>query len=149
MFKNVRQYLNNFKQFLLRGNVVDLAVAVAVGGAFTAVVNALVKDIITPLIAAVGGKPDFSKMSFSVHNSAFLYGDFLNTLITFLLEATVIYFLIVVPVNRLVAAMHHDPTPSPTTRHCPECLSEIPMEATRCRFCTTKVKAEKVPANVQ
>lgn len=148
MFKNVQEYLNNFKQFLLRGNVVDLAVAVAVGGAFTAVVNALVRDLITPLIAAIGGKPDFAKYSFTVNKSAFMYGDFINTLLIFLIEATLIYFLIVVPVNRLVTLMHLRPTPNPTTRHCPECLSEIPMEATRCRYCSSKVLAEKVPANV-
>ena len=139
--------LSGFKQFLLRGNVVDLAVAVVVGAAFNGVVQAMVKDLITPLIAAIGGKPDFSKQSFVLHNSVFSYGDFVNALISFMLIAAVVYFFVVSPINRLVQLMNRDKeTEDPTTRKCPECLSEIPMEASRCKFCTAEVKPQKLPA---
>ena len=130
--------LKGFKNFLMRGNVVDLAVAVVIGLAFGALVNALVKDLITPLIAAVGGKPDFSAIVFKVNGSKFLPGDFLNALIAFLMVATAIYFFVVTPMNALMARMKRgDVPPDPTTKNCPECLSEIPIAARRCAFCTS------------
>jgi large conductance mechanosensitive channel len=137
--------LREFRAFVLRGNMVDLAVAVVIGTAFTAVVNALVADIITPLIAAVGGKPDFSRLAFTINGSRFAYGDFLNALLTFLLVATVVFFLVVKPVNALMAALTPDESqPDAPTRPCPECLSQIPRAATRCASCTTEV--EPAPA---
>jgi large conductance mechanosensitive channel len=128
--------LRGFKAFLLRGNVVDLAVAVVIGAAFTAVVTAFVKDLITPLIAALFGKPDFSSLHFTINNSKFLYGDFLNAIIAFVLVAAVIYYFVVLPINALIERSHrHDQPADPTTKKCPECLSEIPIEAKRCAFC--------------
>jgi large conductance mechanosensitive channel len=133
-----RQMLKGFRDFLMRGNVVDLAVAVVVGGAFGAVVTALVKDLITPLIAAIAGKPDFSAIVFEVNGSKFLIGDFLNALVAFLMVATAIYFFVVTPVNALMARVKRgDVPPDPTTKKCPECLSEIPIAARRCAFCTS------------
>jgi large conductance mechanosensitive channel len=130
--------LKGFRDFLMRGNVVDLAVAVVVGGAFGAVVTALVKDLITPLIAALFGKPDFSAIVFEVNGSKFLIGDFLNALVAFLMVATAIYFFVVTPVNALMARVKRgDVPPDPTTKKCPECLSEIPLAARRCAFCTS------------
>jgi large conductance mechanosensitive channel len=132
--------LREFRAFILRGNMVDLAVAVVIGTAFTAVVNALVRDIITPLIAAIGGKPDFGDLAFTINGSRFAYGDFLNALLTFLLVATVVFFLVVKPVNTLMAALTPDePEPEAPTRPCPDCLSQIPRAATRCAFCTSEV----------
>ena len=131
--------LRDFKTFLLRGNVVDLAVAVVVGAALLAVVQALVTDLVTPLIAALGGKPDFAALSFTVNGSSFLYGHFLNAVITFLIVALVVFFFVVVPVNALISRSRREPTPDPTTRKCPECLGEIPLAATRCMFCTAQV----------
>ncbi len=132
--------LKDFKQFILRGNVVDLAVAVVVGAAFGAVVTALVKDFVTPLIAAIGGQPDFSGLSFTINNSRFLYGDFLNAVISFLLIAAVIFFFVVQPINHMVKRAARNKTPEdPTEKKCPECLSNIPVKATRCAFCTSKV----------
>jgi large conductance mechanosensitive channel len=132
--------LREFRAFVLRGNMVDLAVAVVIGTAFTAVVNALVKDIITPLIAAVGGEPNFGRLAFTINGSRFAYGDFLNALVTFLLVATVMFFLVVKPVNALMAALTPgEPEAGSPTRPCPECLSQIPNAATRCAFCTTEV----------
>lgn len=132
--------LREFKQFVMRGNVVDLAVAVVIGTAFAAVVAAFVADIITPLIAAIFGKQDFGNLSFTINNSKFLYGDFINALITFLSVAAAIFFFVVKPLNVLEARRAQGaPTESPTTRSCPECLSEIPIAATRCAFCTTEV----------
>ena len=126
------------KQFLLRGNVLDLAVAVVVGGAFGAVVTALVKDLVTPLIAAIVGSPDFSALQFEINGSKFLIGDFINALLSFLLIAIAVYFFVVVPVNAMVARMHRGETPpDPTTKQCPECLSEVPIAAKRCAFCTS------------
>ena len=130
--------LKGFKQFVLRGNVLDLAVAVVIGGAFGAVVTALVKDLITPLIAAIAGKPDFSAIAFAVNGSQFAVGDFINAVIAFLLIAAAIYFFVVAPVNALVARMHRgEAPPDPTTKKCPECLSEVPIAARRCAFCTS------------
>ena len=129
--------MKGFRAFLLRGNLVDLAVAVVVGVAFNSVVQALVADLITPLIAAVGGKPDFSKLSFTVNHSTFLYGAFLNALISFIVVAAVVYFLIVAPVSKLLTIVTRNQ--AATERACPECLSQIPIAATRCMYCTTTV----------
>ena len=130
--------MKGFKQFILRGNVLDLAVAVVMGAAFGAVVTALVKDLITPIIAAIVGKPDFSNIQFEVNGSKFLIGDFINALVSFLLIAAAIYFFVVLPVNTLVARMKRgEVPPDPTTKRCPECLSEVPIAARRCAFCTS------------
>lgn len=128
--------LKGFKQFLLRGNVVDLAVAVVIGGAFGAVVTALVKDLLTPLIAAIVGQPDFSAIQFTVNGSQFLIGDFVNAVVTFLLVAAAVYFFVVAPMNALAARRRSGEAPAdPTTKKCPECLSEVPIAARRCAFC--------------
>lgn len=126
-----------FKQFILKGNVLDLAVAVVIGGAFGAVVSAFVKDLLTPLIASMGGKPDFSSLSFTLNNSRFMYGDFVNSIISFLIIGFAVYFMVVVPANRLMA--RSKPAVVPTTRKCPECLSEVPLQARRCAFCTSAI----------
>jgi len=132
--------LKGFKEFVLRGNVVDLAVAVVIGGAFGAIVTALVKDLLTPLIAALVGKPDFSALTFTINNSKFLYGDFLNAVVSFVLIAAAIYFFIVVPVNALNARMRKPAPPAaPATKECPECLSAIPIGARRCAHCTSVI----------
>ena len=132
--------LKGFKEFILRGNVVDLAVAVVIGGAFGAVVAALVKDLLTPLIAALVGKPDFSAIKFTVNGSEFLIGDFINALIAFILVAAAIYFFVVAPMNAITARRRRgEPSPDPTTKKCPECLSEVPIAARRCAFCTQPV----------
>jgi large conductance mechanosensitive channel len=132
------QMLKGFKNFLMRGNVIDLAVAVVIGGAFGAVVTALVKDLITPLIAALFGKPDFSAIVFEVNGSKFLLGDFVNAVVAFLMVATAIYFFVVLPVNTVMARIKRgEVPPDPTTKKCPECLSEIPLAARRCAFCTS------------
>jgi large conductance mechanosensitive channel len=134
--------LREFKQFIMRGNVVDLAIAVVIGTAFAAVVAAFVADIITPLIAAIFGKPNFGNLSFTINKSTFLYGNFINALITFLSVAAAIFFFVVKPLNVLEARRARgEPTESPTTRPCPECLSEIPIAANRCAFCTSEVPA--------
>ena len=130
--------LKGFRQFLLRGNVIDLAVAVVIGGAFGAVVTALVKDLITPLIAAIVGKPDFSAITFAINGSQFPIGDFINALVSFLLIATAVYFFIVVPMNAFIARMRRgEAPPDPTTKKCAECLSDVPIGARRCAFCTS------------
>jgi large conductance mechanosensitive channel len=129
--------MKGFKAFLLRGNVVDLAVAVVIGVAFAAVVTAFVKDLVTPLIAALGGQPDFASLYFTVHNSRFLYGDFIDAILAFLVIAAVIYFFVVLPINALVERSRKEPPADPTTKKCPECLSEIPVGAHRCAFCTS------------
>jgi large conductance mechanosensitive channel len=130
--------LSGFKQFVLRGNVLDLAVAVVVGAAFGAVVTAFVKDLLTPLVAAIFGQPDFSAISFTVNGSTFLIGDFLNSFIAFLTIAVAVYFFVVAPVNALVARVRRNQTPpDPTTKICPECLSTVPIAARRCAFCTS------------
>lgn len=132
--------LKDFKKFILRGNVVDLAVAVVIGAAFTSIVTALVKDLITPLIAALVGEHDFSKLYFTVNGSQFMYGDFINAVISFLLVASVVFFFVVQPVNKLVAyGNRNKQSDDPTTKKCPECLSEIPVKATRCAHCTSKL----------
>ncbi len=131
--------MKGFKEFILRGNVLDLAVAVVMGAAFGAVVTALVKDLITPIIAALVGKPDFSNIFFSVNGSKFLIGDFINAIVAFLLIAAAVYFFVVLPVNTLLARIKRGEAPpaDPTTKKCPECLSEIPIAAHRCAFCTS------------
>jgi large conductance mechanosensitive channel len=138
----MRSLLQEFKQFILRGNLVDLAVAVVIGTAFGAVVTALVADVITPLIAAVGGQPDFSSLKLKLHGSTFRYGHFLNALLTFLLISAVIFFLVLKPVNLLMARHKVEHPVEAETRSCPECLSDIPVAATRCAFCTSRVRQE-------
>jgi large conductance mechanosensitive channel len=129
--------MQGFRKFILRGNVVDLAVAVVIGASFGAVVQALVKDLITPLVGAAGGVPDFSALYFSVNESKFQIGDFINSLLAFLLLAVVVYFLVVLPVSSLIERV--SPAPVATTRECPFCLSKIPIKARRCAFCTSEV----------
>ena len=129
--------MKGFKAFLLRGNVVDLAIAVVIGVAFGAVVTAFVKDLVTPLIAAIGGKPDFGSLYFTINNSKFMYGDFFNAVISFLIIAAVIYFFVVLPINALIARSRKEPPADPTTKKCTECLSDIPIGARRCAFCTS------------
>jgi large conductance mechanosensitive channel len=133
--------MNDFKAFILRGNVVDLAVGIIIGAAFGAVVNALVKDLFTPLIAAIFGKPDFSAIKFTINNSQFLIGDFINVVIAFLTIALVVFFFVVRPVNALMARRKTEMPVDPTTHECPYCLSSIPTKATRCPFCTSDVSA--------
>ena len=130
--------VREFRDFILRGNVVDLAVAVVIGVAFAAVVTSLVEDIITPIIAAIGGQPDFSALDFEINNSVFRYGAFINSVIAFLIVAAVIFFLVVKPMNAMLARVRKPETAvEPTTRKCPECKSDIPLGARRCPFCTT------------
>ncbi len=132
--------LSGFKQFILRGNVVDLAVGVVIGAAFGAVVTSFTTNLLTPLIAAVGGKPDFSSIVFTLHNGVFKVGDFLNAVLSFLIIAATVYFLVVTPLNALMAKMAKAPAPAgPTSKKCKECLSEIPLDAKRCAFCTQPV----------
>ena len=131
--------VRDFKAFLMRGNVVDLAVAVAVGAAFLAVVTAFVDDLITPIIAAMAGKTDFSGLTFTVNDSEFRYGSFLNALISFVTIAAAVFFFVVVPYNAFQTRMRKEPPPDPTTRKCPECLSEIQIGATRSAFCTAAI----------
>jgi large conductance mechanosensitive channel len=135
--------LSGFKQFILRGNVVDMAVGVVIGAAFAGVVGAFTKDLLTPLIAALVGKPDFSSIAFSINGTAFPVGDFINALISFLLVAAAVYFFVVTPVNALIARTRKDPAPAdPTTKKCPECKMEIPIDARRCAHCTSQVTAQ-------
>jgi len=130
--------LKGFRQFVMRGNVLDLAVAVVIGGAFGAVVAALVKDLLTPLIAAVVGQPDFSAITLTVNGSQFLIGDFINALLSFVLISAAVYFFVVVPVNALAARRARgEPPADPTTKKCPDCLSEVAIAARRCAFCTS------------
>jgi large conductance mechanosensitive channel len=131
--------IKEFREFILRGNLVDLAVAVVIGTAFTAVVGAFVKDIVTPLIAAIGGKPDFGNLAFTINGSRFAYGQFINALITFLIVAAVVFFLVVKPVNAMMARYRPEPAVDKPVRECPECLSDIPSTARRCAFCSSEV----------
>src|SRR4051794_23101796 len=131
--------MDGFKKFLLRGNVVDLAVAVVIGAAFGAVVKALVESLITPLIGAFGGVPDFSALAFTVNGSRFAIGEFINALLSFLILATVVYFFVVMPVNKLMDRYRSDEPVGPRTRECPHCLSKIPVLASCCAFCTRDV----------
>ena len=129
--------VKGFREFLTRGNLLELAVAVIIGTAFTAVVMAIVKDLITPLIAAIWKQPNFSSLTFTVHGSKFLYGDFINALIAFVIIAAVVYFLIVLPMAHLIVRLERNK--EATERDCPECLSAIPIAATRCKYCTVEV----------
>ncbi len=131
--------LQEFKKFLLRGNLIELAVAVVIGVAFGAVIASFVEDIITPLIAAIGGKPDFAGLTFEINGSVFRYGEFLNSLVSFLIIAAVIFFLVIMPVNKLIERSRREPPADPTTRKCPECRSAIPTDARRCAFCTAEI----------
>lgn len=135
----IKRQLNEFKKFILRGNVVELAVAVVIGAAFNSVVGSMVKDMITPLIAAFGGQPDFSALTFTLNGSQFRYGSFINALLSFAIMAFVVFFLVVQPLNRLMSHLKpSDEVDKPAERQCPACLSAIPAAATRCRFCTTR-----------
>ena len=132
--------LKGFRDFLLRGNVVDLAVAIVIGAAFGTIITAFVKDIVTPIIAAVGGKPDFSSLYFTVNNSKFLIGDFINAVVSFVLVAGVIYFVVIVPMNKIMLRIKRGEKIDPTEKTCPDCLSQIPINARRCKFCTAVVE---------
>ena len=132
--------LDGFKKFILRGNVVDMAVGVVIGAAFGGVVTEMTKAFLTPLIALIAGKPNYSSLKFTVRSTTFPIGDFINACISFVLIAAAVYFFVVVPINWLIARMHKgDKPPDPTTKKCPECLSEIPIEARRCAHCTQPV----------
>ncbi len=133
--------MKDFKEFLLRGNLVDVAIGIVIGVAFAAVVSALVADLITPLIAAIGGNADFSGLSFTINKSHFLYGAFINALISFAVIAAVVFFLVVKPVNALLARRKAEPPVDEQVRKCPECLSEVPVLARRCAFCTAEIGA--------
>ncbi len=134
--------LSDFKKFILRGNTIELAVAFVVGAAFNGVVQSLVKDLITPLISAVGGKPNFSAYYFTINNSRFAYGDFINSLVSFLMIAAAVFFLVIHPLNKLIEFTARLKTPpDPTDKKCPECFSTIPIKATRCAFCGVKLKS--------
>ena len=138
--------LKGFRDFILRGNVIDLAVAVIIGAAFAAITNSLVTDVFNPLLAAIVGKPDFSALTFTVHGGVVKYGNFLNALISFVLNAAVVYFIIVLPMQKLLKRLI--PPVVVAVKPCPQCLSEIPLAATRCRFCTEPVGAVPVIATV-
>lgn len=132
--------LQEFKKFIMKGNVVDLAVAVVIGAAFGAVVSGLVKDLVTPLIAAIGGQPDFSGLTFTINHSKFLYGEFINAILSFVIIAAVIFFFVVQPLNKLQERAAKNKTPEdPTEKKCPQCLSDIPKAAKKCKFCTSSV----------
>jgi large conductance mechanosensitive channel len=140
-----KDVLDGFKKFVLRGNVIDLAVGIIIGAAFTAVVNSLVKDLITPVFGIFGGLPDFSAWAFTVNGSQFNIGSFINAVLSFLIMAGVLYWVIVVPVNRLMDLRKVEEAPETETRECPECLSKIPTRARRCPFCTARFDAAGVP----
>ncbi|MGH7912524.1 MAG: large conductance mechanosensitive channel protein MscL [Candidatus Dormibacteraceae bacterium] len=138
--------MSGFKQFLLKGNLVDMAVGIVIGAAFTSVVSALVADIITPLIAAIAGKPNFGGLFFTINNSKFLYGLFINAVISFLIVAAVLYFLIVSPYSRFSARFSKPPEPEPDMRDCPYCLTQVPAAATKCAHCTSTLEPAQQPA---
>jgi len=129
--------MNGFKQFLLRGNVVDMAVGIVIGAAFGSVVTSFVKDLLTPFIAAIVRKPDFSAIAFQINGSSFMVGDFVNSIVSFVIIAAAIYFGVVLPINTLIARVNRQPPTDPTTKRCPECISEVPIQAKRCAFCTS------------
>ena len=135
--------LKDFRQFILRGNVVDLAVAVVIGASFNAVVQSLVRDLITPLLTIFGSKANFSQLNFTIHHSVFTYGDFLNALVSFILTAAVVFFFVVQPINRLQSLVKGPQPIIDVTRPCPECRSDIPLDASRCKYCTTKVEPKE------
>jgi large conductance mechanosensitive channel len=136
----MKSMLIEFRDFMLRGNIVELAIAVVIGTAFGAVVKSFVENLITPLIAAIFGQPDFSSLSFTINNSQFLYGNFINSVITFVSVAAAVFFFVVKPMNAIQARRGKSPEPV-TTKACPECLSDIPVDARRCAFCTTPIAA--------
>ena len=136
--------MNDFKKFLMRGNLVELAVAVVLGIAFAAVVTSLVENIITPLIAAIGGEQDFSALTFEINDSVFRYGAVINAVLSFIVIAAVVFFLVIKPVNALVERSRREEPADPTVRKCPECMSEIPANASRCAFCTAQVTPERL-----
>lgn len=138
--------LTEFRDFVLRGNVVDLAVAVVVGAAFGAVVSSMVENLVTPLIAAIGGEPSFAGLSFTLNGARFGYGEFLNALLSFLVVAAVIFFAVVKPLNAVLARFKPERPVDRPTRACPECESDIPVTARRCSFCTSEVGAAAGPA---
>lgn len=131
----IKKNVKEFKQFLLRGNVVDLAVGVVIGATFGTVVTALVSDLLTPLIAVIVKVPDFSNLSFTINGSKFMFGHLVNVLISFILIAGAIFFFVIKPMNMLIARSHKEPPADPSTKNCKECLSEIPLEAKRCSYC--------------
>jgi large conductance mechanosensitive channel len=136
----LKETFQGFKQFILRGSVIDLAVGVMIGAAFNSVVTALVKDLMTPFIAAIVREPDFSQLTFTIHGSKFLYGDFINNFVSFLILAATVYFFIIVPINKLTEKIvPKGPSPASTTKECPECLSKIPAKAHRCAYCTAVI----------
>ena len=136
----MRSLLSEFRQFILRGNVVDLAVGIVIGVAFTGVVQALVRDFINPLIAALFGKPDFSLFHFTVHHAVFAYGDFINRALILIIIGMTVFFLVVRPVNAMIDRFHLSPrSPSPATKTCPACFTDIPLKATRCPNCTSEL----------
>ena len=129
--------LNDFKAFLLRGNVIDLAVAVVIGAAFKSIIDSFVTDLVTPLIGAFGGEPAFSSLHFTINSSRFMYGAFINQVISFVIIAAIIFFFVITPVNALLARAKKEPPADPTLKKCPECVSDIPVNAKRCAFCTS------------
>ena len=131
--------LQEFKAFVLRGNVVDLAVAVIIATAFGVVVKSATTDLIMPVLAAIGGQPDFRGLDFTINDATFRYGNFITEVISFVILAAIIFFFVVKPVNWLLARSRNEPPADPTTMKCPDCLSEIPLEAKRCRYCTSVV----------
>jgi large conductance mechanosensitive channel len=133
--------MKDFREFLLRGNLVETAVGIVIGLAFAAVVTSFVANLVTPLIAAIGGEPDFSRLTFTINGSHFFYGSFINALISFILIAAVVFFFVVKPVNAMMARRRTEAPVDTPTRPCPECLSDIPVAATRCAFCTAEVGA--------
>ncbi|MDQ3443064.1 MAG: large conductance mechanosensitive channel protein MscL [Chloroflexota bacterium] len=134
---------------MLRGNAIDLAVALVIGAAFGAVVTSIVENLIMPLIAAIGGQPYFSEIGFTINDSLFSIGNVLNALISFLIIAAVIFFFVVKPTNMLIERSRREPTPDPTTRQCPACISEVPLAATRCAFCTSDLPPASVVESAQ
>ena len=131
--------INGFKKFILRGNVVDLAVGVVIGASFSAVVTSLVNNILTPFIGVIIKSPDFSTLTFTINGSKFMYGNFLNALIAFIIVAFTVYFFVVIPINALISKTRKEKPLEETKKNCPECLSEIPIEAKRCAFCTSLI----------
>ena len=138
--------LDDLKTFLLRGNVIDLAIAVVIAGVFGAVVTSFVNDILMQIIAAIVGQPDFSGLSFSINGSPIFYGKFLNTIITFVIVGSAVFYFVVVPVNAMLAKYKKEPEPDPSVKQCPECLSNIPAEARKCAFCTSPQHMGDMPA---
>ncbi len=134
--------LKEFREFILRGNVIDLAVAVIIGAAFSRVVESLTADVITPIIGIFGGTPDFSQLAFTINGSRFGIGSFINAVIAFLIAAAVLFFFVVKPINMALRAITHADDAAPTTFKCPDCLSDIPIGATRCPFCTSRISGE-------